>query len=319
MSRVLRLILAGLAGFLLCTAVLLMVYAPGKAKVTPLDINSTTHLSGTATALPTGGRGPIKAVNRSAIDSGSSDGDVAVFESFTCLMTGTSGPECVDDKDPDKRLVSASTDRFATDRKTALAIQDEKYTDVGDKHEGLINKLPFDAEKKTYPMWDGILGKSVDLVFDGEEEIEGLNTYRYIIDIPATKAEIAKGVQGTYQDHKTLWYEPKTGSPINQVEKQVRKLANGTAVLDMELAYTDEQVSKNVEAAKANVSKLNLISKGPIFAGILGLISAAAAAALLLGGRRQDDVVAADGYTDDNTLLDDFSEGRAASRRDLQP
>ena len=29
MSRVLRLILAGLAGFLLCTAVLLMVYAPG--------------------------------------------------------------------------------------------------------------------------------------------------------------------------------------------------------------------------------------------------------------------------------------------------
>ena len=87
----------------------------------------------------------------------------------------------------------------------------------------------------------------------------------------------------------------------------------------MELAYTDEQVSKNVEAAKANVSKLNLISKGPIFAGILGLISAAAAAALLLGGRRQDDVVAADGYTDDNTLLDDFSEGRAASRRDLQP
>ena len=321
MRRILGLTLAGVAGFFLCTMVLLLAYAPGKVKVTPLTINSTTHLEGTARALPTGGTGPIKAVNRTVVDGEASDDDVAVFDAFTCLIKGSDGPDCVDDKDPDKRLISASTERYATDRSTAMAVADEKYTDADDKREGLISKIPFDAEKKNYPIWESIIGKPVDLVFEGEEEIEGLNTYRFSINVPATKAEIAKGVQGTYADQKTTWYDPVTGSPIKQTEKQTRKLENGTAVLDIDLAYTDEQVSNNVEAAKANISRLGLISKGPLFAGILGLLALAGAAFALMGGRRgEEELVYDDGYDDgraDTAIFGDVDEKTTRRRGDL--
>lgn len=316
MRRIIGLVLAGVAGFFLCTMVLLLAYAPGKVKVTPLNLDSTTYLEGKARALPTGGSGPIKAVNRTVVDGQASDDKVAVFDAFTCLMKGSSGPDCVDDKDPDKRLITASTERYATDRSTAMAVADEKYTDANDKREGLVSKIPFDAEKKTYPIWEGVIGKPVDLVFEGEEEIEGLNTYRFSINVPTTKTEIAKGVQGTYADKKWVWYDPVTGSPIKQTETQTRKLENGTAVLDIDLAYTDEQVSDNVATAKANISKLSLISKGPIFAGILGLLALGGAAFALIGARRPQAEAEADYYNDVNdTALFDGVDGETTWRR----
>jgi hypothetical protein len=318
MRRVLGNILLGLAGFLGIIAVLLMVYAPGKVKVTPLNIDSSTRLTGTAAALPSGAKGPIKALNRTVVDSAASTDEVVVFDTFTCLIQAPAdGPECVDGKDPQKRLITASSDRFATDRSTALAVEDGSEFGADGGHKGLINKLPFDAEQTTYAYWDGLLGRTVDLAFDGEEEIEGLNTYRYTIDIPATKAEISKGIPGTYQDQKTIWFDPATGSPIKQEEHQVRSLPDGTKVLDITLAYTDEQVSKNVADAKANGSKLGLISKGPLFAGILALLALVGGVFALMGASRRDDDEdrASDRYDDDHTLLDGLTDG--PTRRDL--
>lgn len=312
MRRVLGLILAGLAGFLLCTAVLLWVYAPGKAFVTPLNIDSTTKLEGIARALPTGGTGPIKAVNRTVADGEASDSSVVVFDTFTCVIKGADGPDCTDDKDPQKRLITAGTDRFATDRVTALAVKDEKYTGAGqDQHDGLINKAPFYPEKKTYPYWDGVLGKAVDATFVGEEEIEGLKTLHYLIDVPQTSAEISKGIKGTYKDRKDLWFDALTGSPINQVEVQTRKLPDGKAVLDIDLAYTAEQVSKNVADAKANGTKLGIISKGPWFSLALAALAALGSAFALAMGRRSDEA-----DDSDPTLIDGL--GGATRRRSDQ-
>lgn len=322
MRRIIGYILVGLAGFLLCTAVLLMVYAPGKAKVTPLNIDSTTKLSGTARALPTGGSGPIKAVNRTVVDSAASDDDVAVFDTFTCLMKGSDGPDCVDDKDSKKRLISASTDRFAASRSTALAVNDEKYTDQSETpREGILNKFPFDLQQKTYPYWDGTVGKAVDAVFQGEEEIEGLKTYKFTVDIPETKAEIAKGVMGTYQDYKEMWVDPVTGGPIKQTEKQVRSL-NGAKVLDIDLEFTADQVSSNVKDAKANGAKIGLLSKGPWFSGILGLLALlGGVVTLMMSGRRKPEEAYEGSHgqttTDDETLLDGFSDDTTRRRGDL--
>ena len=62
--------------------------------------------------------------------------------------------------------MTAGTDRFATDRVTAVAVNDEKYVGVGaEPHEGLVNKFPFDVEQKTYPIWDGLLGRAVEATF----------------------------------------------------------------------------------------------------------------------------------------------------------
>ena len=42
------------------------------------------------------------------------------------------------------------------------------------EHEGLVNKFPFDVEKKDYPYWDGLLGRPVEMVYDDTETILGL-------------------------------------------------------------------------------------------------------------------------------------------------
>ena len=140
--------------------------------------------------MPTGAGAPIKALSHTVADGAASTDEVVVFDTFSCLITDPDGtaPDCVDDTDPDKRLVTAGTDLFATDRVTALAVNDEKYVGVGaEPHEGLVNKFPFEVEQKTYPFWDGVVGRAVDATFQGEEEIDGLPTYKFQV-IPRRRA-----------------------------------------------------------------------------------------------------------------------------------
>ncbi len=242
MRRIIGLVLMGLAGFLVTTALLALIYIPGAVKKTPLDTDSNTRLTGQAAALPTGGSAPVKALSHTVADGTKSDGDVVVFDTFTCLITDPNGdaPDCVDDTDPDKRLVSATTDRFATDRKTGVAVNDEKYIGDAQPHEGLINKFPFDVEKKTYPFWDGVLGRAVDATFEGEEKVDGWNTYKFVIDVADEPAEISTGIQGTYSSLKTMYIDPRTGAIQKQTEQQKRMLDNGTTVLDLDFGFTDE-------------------------------------------------------------------------------
>ncbi len=289
MRKTVGLVLLGLAAFLITAALLVLLWVPGQVMKTPLDVDSTTRLTGEATALPTGGGSPVKAVSRTVADGSASDGSVIVFDTFSCLIKDPDGtaPDCVDDQDPGSRLVTAGTDRFATDRTTALAVNDEKYVGVGaEPHEGLINKFPFEVEQKTYPFWDGLVGRAVDATFQGEEEIDGLAVYKFNISLVDEPAEISSGISGTYSDDKTMWVDKGTGSIIDQSEKQIRRLDNGTAVLDLEMSFTDETVAANVEDAKANNSQLSLVSAAPPILGVLGLLALVGGLFLTFAGRK---------------------------------
>jgi hypothetical protein len=291
MRRTVGFILLGLAGFLVTAAVLALVWVPGQVKKTPLDVVTDTRLTGSAAALPTGGGGPVKYLSRTVADGAASSSDVVVFDNFTCLVSDPDGtaPDCVDDTDPDKRLVSAGTDRFATDRVTALAVNDEKYVGVNAvPHEGLVNKFPFDVEQKTYPFWDGIVDRAVETTFQGEEEIDGLAVYKFSYSVADEPAEISEGISGLYSMNKTMWIDKGTGSIIDESDKQVRKLDDGTPVLDLDISFTDETVAANVKDAKANNSQLSLVAKAPWVLGLLGLLAGAGGAFLLLAGRRDD-------------------------------
>ena len=69
---------------------------------------------------------------------------------------------------------------FATDRHTAMAVNGSHYLpEDAVPHEGLVNKLPFDAQKKTYPYWDDLLQAPVDAVYDRTARSKGLETYVY--------------------------------------------------------------------------------------------------------------------------------------------
>jgi hypothetical protein len=86
-----------------------------------------------------------------------------------------------------------------------------------------------------------------------------------------------------------MWIEPNTGSIVDQEQHDVRTLPNGDPLLDLQLSFTDEQVSANVDDASANVSSLTLITKTvPLVGFIGGAICIIAGILLLVSGRRKN-------------------------------
>ncbi len=295
MRKIIGWVLLGLGAFLLVTALLLRFWGASAVQKTPLDVNTTTRLSGTAEKLnPSTGEVEsldVKATSVTKADSRRSDDEVVVFVSTQCLVIDEGDvPDCVDAEDPQGRLVSASDDVFATDRQTAQAVNRGDYLPVdAEEHQGLVNKWPFDAEKKTYDYWDGLMGETVAAEFAGVEEIEGLETFRYDVNVSEEEAEVVEGVDGLYSTEKSIWVEPNTGSIIKQTQHEVRTLPNGDPLLDLNIAFTDDQVSKNVAEAQDSATQLQLVSSTlPLIGLIAGLVLLVLGAFLVFagGGRR---------------------------------
>ena len=265
MQRIIGSVLALLGAFLITVAVLAQFYASPRLEKTPLDVDSTTLLSGTVQLSDgTGGleESPVKAFSVTHADSEISDSDVVVFDNSSCLVKDEGEVEgCVSADDAQERLVSASTDNFATDRTTAMAVNDPKYLPPSaEEKSGLVNKWPFGAEKKTYPYWDGLAGEAVDAEYDRTEDLDGLEVYVYRVVQSDVPIELSAGVPGTLDAEKELFIEPVTGSIIDQVDHQDRLDSDGNPAIVLDLSFTDEQVASNVEDSKSNVSSLKLVT-----------------------------------------------------------
>ena len=282
MRKVSGLVLLGVSVFFLVTALLGWFYAPGSTQRTPLDTNSTTELSGTATYLGTG-PATVRAQSKNVVNGGKSDGSVAAWTSNTCLWWSDQASQCPSGDADNSALISADTDVFATDRHTGLSVNKAAYGTGGGDHEGLVNKWPFNTERKTYPYWDGVLGRAVDAKYQQDTTVDGMAVYQFNVKIDEEPAEIAAGAQGTYSDDKTFLVEPVTGTIIKQSETQTRTLDSGDKALEMDLAFTDDQVSKNVKDTQKNVDKLSLVGKIPWISIVLALLAGAGAALLLRG------------------------------------
>jgi hypothetical protein len=284
-------VLFGVGGFLLVAGLVALLWAPGVVKKTPLDVTSTTRLSGQAAKIdPASGDlnpQPVKATSVTKTDSKVSDDTNVAWTNTSCLVVDQDDPpDCVDAKD--ERLVSASTDVFATNRVTALAVNAGKYLPSDAvKHEGLVNKFPFDSEKKTYPYWDGTVGEAVPAKYVRTVKVKGLETYLYRVSTDGAAIDVAENTPGTYDDVKEIYVEPLTGAIVNQTDDQQRTLDNGTKVLDLQLAFTDKQIQTSVDDANDNISQLNLITRTIPLVGIIGgVICIGAGLVLLLMGNR---------------------------------
>ncbi len=299
MRKVIGWVLILLGTFLLVGAVLLRFYALDALKTTPLSVSNTTHLSGTADKLdPVKGETElldVKVTSVTKTDDEASDGDVVVWVNTTCVVLDLPDtPDCVDADDPEGRLVSATTDVFATDRETALAIdadQMEEYLpDTAVPHDGLVNKWPFDAQKKDYPYWDDMLKKAVTAQYVGTEDLEGTEVYVYEVKIDQEEAEVVEGIDGLYSAEKTIKVEPTTGSIVYQRNHDVRTLANGDPLLDLDVDFTDDQITTSVNDAEDGIAQLRLIALyAPIGAGLLGLLLILAGLFLALRRRSEPD------------------------------
>lgn len=292
MRKIIGWVLLALGTFLVVIGLMAAVWAPGQVKRTPLDTNSTTRLAGTADKLnPSTGEVEslqVKAASVTKADSEHSDDEVIVFVGSTCLVIDEGDvPDCVDADDPQERLVSASTDVFATDRSDGMAVNGSYVPPSAEEKEGLVNKWPFGAEKKTYPYWDSMLGEAVDAEYDGTETIEGLETYRYHVLVEEETAEVVTDVDGVYSQDKYIWIDPVTGAIINQTQHEVRELPDGSTLLDMQLDFTEDQVSANAADAKDNGGLLTLLTETVPLIGIIGgILALLAGGFLVFAGRR---------------------------------
>jgi hypothetical protein len=280
--RVLARVLLGLGAFLLVVGILALTYAPGMVKKTPLDVDTTTYYAGQAAKLdPNTGAfdtKPAYAIRHTMVDSKKSSDDTVIMVENACAVFDTGGAKvCVNGNDPD--LIQASTDIFATDRVTALAVPDKNLPSDAVPHEGLVNKFPFDVEKKTYPFWDGDVGKAVDIDYVGTKNLFGLDTYEFsytVKDVPINIADDDPAtpeddtIPGTYDNVVTVYVDPKTGSIVKSGQDQQQFLEDGTPAADVVLTQTDASVKDFVDDAKAAGRQLTILLTVVPLVGIIG-------------------------------------------------
>ncbi|WP_296606763.1 porin PorA family protein, partial [Nocardioides sp.] len=94
-------------------------------------------------------------------------------------------------------------------------------------------------------------------------------------------------VKGSYLQTTEYYVEPRTGAIINQVVHQERVARGVGKILDLDLAFTDDQIRTNVDDAHANIGQLRLIEDiVPLVGYLAGGLAVVAGLALLLLGRR---------------------------------
>jgi hypothetical protein len=298
--RVLGKVLLGLGAFLLVVGVLAVTYAPGMVKKIPLDVDTTTNYAGQAAKLdPTTGAFDMKpayAIRHTMVDSDRSGDKNVIMVENSCAVFDTGGAKvCVNGNDPD--LITATTDIFALDRVTALAVDDPKLPDDAVPHEGLVNKFPFDVQKKTYPLWDGDAGKAIDIDYQGTKNLFGLDTYEFqytVKDIPITIAPDDPAtpaddtIKGTYDNVVTVYVDPTTGSIVKSGQHQQQFLDDGTPAADVTLTQTDASVKDFVDDAKAADRQLFILLTVVPLVGFIGGVLCLVGGFLLLRRQRSD-------------------------------
>ncbi|MBU9762471.1 DUF3068 domain-containing protein [Mycobacterium sp. TNTM28] len=343
--------LMGLGAALLIAALLLTTYTKGKIAKIPLNLDASLVSEGTATAFD-----PASLV----AEKFSVDRNVPVALQQQVSVESPSNAEVVTlqvgsslrrtDRQKDAGLLLAMVDTVTMNRSTALAvssdnnpggalqkpraIEDEKPpTNIALPHEGLTYRFPFDTEKKTYPMFDAIAQKAFDANYDGEEDVNGLTTYRFIqnvgYDSDGKLAEPVKysslyeddadssvtasaemwGVPGEpderitmdrfYAAQRTFWVDPVSGTIVKAQDHGYQYYARDAlkpevTYVDYKVTYNEETVESQVAAAQDERDRVALWTRVlPITFTALGLLA-------LVGGA----VVGSFAVRAESTLID---------------
>ncbi len=197
MLRLVALAVMGLGAALLTAALLLTTYTAGKIEKIPLNIDKTLVSGGTGTALDPASLSATRFVI---------DRDVPVVSQQAITVETPANAQVVTfqvgtsvrrtDRQQDSGLLLAMVDTVTLDRRTAEAVSDDERpggsvqkprtfeddkpsTNIALPHEGLTYRFPFNTEKKSYPFFDAIAQKPFDANYDGEDDVNGLSTYRF--------------------------------------------------------------------------------------------------------------------------------------------
>jgi hypothetical protein len=327
--------LMGLGAALLIAALLLSTYTKGKISKVPLDIDTTLVSDGTGTAFdPASLLGerfvvdrdvPIAFQQQISVES-PSNADVVTLQVGSTLRRT--------DKQQDNGLMLAMVDTVTMDRSSAMAVSsesnpggavqkpraiedDQPPTNIALPHDGLTYRFPFDTEKKTYPLFDPIAQKAYDANYDGEEDVNGLTTYKFTQNVgydaegelvePVKYASLYEddadsqvtaraalwGIEGDpeepitmsrfYAAERTLWVDPVSGTIVKSDEHAYHYYARDplrpeVTFVDYTVTTNDESVESQVASARGERDRVALWGRIlPITFTALGLV-------LLVGG-----------------------------------
>ncbi len=287
------LILVGAFGVAL--AILLPAAVVPASKKTPLDLDITQVSTG-PTRLLDAATGQLKQVNLRATrvvrtDSHASDAtNTTINETLCIVVVQGNTPDCVASSDP--RLLSVTTDRVTADRKSAESVHVGKYSenvngDTSVRHTGLSYKWPIDAKKKTYQFYQPDVRKAFPARYVGTDKVNGLDVYKYTSTTGKQPYKIQGAVDGSYDDTRTVWVEPGTGTIVKGIERQVQTLANGQTALDTTLTFDKKAVDFQTKFAQGKLDDLKKAQVWlPVIAGVVGVVALVFGLILLRGRRR---------------------------------
>jgi hypothetical protein len=208
--------------------------------------------------------------------------DLAVYDSFLRVS------------DPSGTVVDASTIRVAFNR-----VSSENANCCGVNNDGEqvtwtgINplKFPMFTQQQNYPYFDTTINQAPDAVFQGVEELEGLEVYKFVQVIEPTEIgslEVPGDLVGStdaafnagrfYSNTQTMWVEPFTGSIVKGIsaQKQVLRGPAGNdalTIIEAEIGTSPAEVTEGVEYAKSQSSLIKTLQTTvPLVAAILGIV-----------------------------------------------
>lgn len=325
----------GLGAALLIAALLLSTYTKGKIAKVPLDLEATLTSDGTGTAFDPASllgerfvvdRDVPMTMQRQVTVESPSNADVVTLQVGDTLRRT--------DKQQDNGLLLAMVDTVTMDRTTAEAVSsesnpggsvqkpraiadDQPPTTIALPHEGLTYRFPFDTEKKSYPMFDPIAQKAYDANYDGEEDVNGLTTFRFTqnvgydaegklvepvkyaslyeddADAQVTARAALWGVEGDpeepitmsrfYAAQRTFWVDPVSGTIVKSDEHAYHYYARDAlrpevTFVDYKIASNEETVESQVAAARSEGDRVGLWGR------ILPITFTAVGLVLLVGG-----------------------------------
>jgi Porin PorA len=305
MRRVAGLVLSALGTFLIVLALLIRFVVVDEAVKFPLNEDTVTTLiahnasyfSPQKVAEVTGATLEDTYTVQGNNAAGSSG--TAVWKEFSYVYDQTND-----------QTVSYSTQQLAFGRRSAELVNccgTAVGTDTHVPVTGLGYVWPFNAQKKTYQVFDTTLLKAFPAVYAGTATVDGIKTYKYVETIPATP-DGSQSLPGTlvglkssatvklpeYYSATTIEYvDPITGGPVRGSSYQHIFLENstGTPVLNLinaTFVTTPASVASVGSTVKSDDNKIDLISVIiPLIVGIVGVILLAIGLILALTRRQE--------------------------------
>ncbi len=359
MVRLASLGIIGLGSALLIAALLLSTYTSSKIRKIPLNIDQTLVSAGTGTAMDpaslSAGVGakfiidknvPLVSQQAMTVET-PANAQVVTFQVGTTVRRS--------DKQKDNGLLLAMVDTVTLNRSTAEAVSDDERpggsvqkprtieddkppTTIALPHDGLSYRFPFNTEKKSYPYFDPIAQKAFDANYDGEDDVNGLTTYRFTQNVGydadgklteplkyaslydqnadgevTARAELW-GIEGDpyepikmtryYAAQRTFWVDPVSGTIVKAEERANHYYARDplkpeAEVVDYKVTSTEQTVESQVAAARAERDRVALWSRIlPISLAATGLVALVGGALLALYSTRVEAALPGDSEDD---------------------